>query len=55
MDINLQTYLANHCLVEPSKFALMNGTLKQIIAPCIIEQSKTFKAGIIVLGPKTRF
>jgi hypothetical protein len=25
------------------------------MATCIIEQSKTFKAGIIVLGPKTIF
>ncbi len=38
MNINLQTYLANHCLVEPNKFALMNGTLKQIHQVALIQQ-----------------
>ncbi|MFZ0224548.1 MAG: hypothetical protein WAM42_22935, partial [Candidatus Nitrosopolaris sp.] len=46
---------ADHCLAEPSKCALMNGTLKQMIVACIIQQSKTFKAQIIVLGLKPTF
>jgi hypothetical protein len=39
--------LTNHCLAEPSKCALMNGTLKQMIVAWIIEQAKPLKLRLI--------